>query len=378
MVAHPDDARLQDLGCEALARLAQSGEPAVVRASVQTLVGHADRCAIEVCCSALVRLRGSGICHGAHILDVLLSLTESQPANLEVQRRASTALRQLVRSGAVELEEARARATPLLSVQWEHLLARFAGAEGEEAQLNSRFHEEVQALFHEEVARHFEYEAAERTLHLVRRGAPGRERLREVVRCLVENLEDYQSRLEARELAWDAEVRHLVALDEHLRQRLTREALDGMELGLVASLREAASGGTETARRLSARRARLRAECAALLDRKTEATQAHQERASELRREVMLFEAVEYLELHAAEASTTQVRTAMHMLRAAAPAAPSDAVERLRDRLGHLAASRGAAASAGSTRAPPLPAAEGHCQPKGGGDGLCGEPGDAA
>mmetsp|Transcript_121730 Transcript_121730/g.271842 ORF Transcript_121730/g.271842 Transcript_121730/m.271842 type:complete len:260 (-) Transcript_121730:35-814(-) len=248
-------------------------------------------------------------------------------------------------AGAVDGTEARKRARPLLSVQWAHLLARFLGSEAEEAVLNRRFHEDVQALFHEEVVRHFEYEAAERSLCLVRHRKSGSHCLHEVVRCLVENLEDYQSRLEAREFAWDATAQRLVPLDAALRQRLSGAALEGMEEGLLAALQAAAAAGDGAAAeaQLERRRVELQGQCAALLARKTEATQAYQERATELRREVMLFEAVEFLELHSAETSTTQVRTALHMLESVVSLAPMDAVERLRERLGRLAAGQGVA-----------------------------------
>ena len=51
-----------------------------------------------------------------------------------------------------------------------------------------------------------------------------------------------------------------------------------------------------------------------------------------MRREVMLFEAVEYLELHAAEISATQISSALHMLEVAEPVAAPEAIERLRER----------------------------------------------
>ena len=148
---------------------------------------------MEVCCGALARLAESGICHGSRVLDALVPPSEGRPADLELQRRASVALQDLVSAGAVNAEEARQRAAFLLSPQWAHLLSRFLGAEEAEARLHDGFHAEVQALFHEEVARHFEYEAAERSLHLLRaRGAGGPRLFREVLRCLVENLEDYR------------------------------------------------------------------------------------------------------------------------------------------------------------------------------------------
>lgn len=355
MVAHGRDAKLHGLACEALARLAQAGTAAILKAGVQTMLTHEDRSLVSVCCGALLRLGESGIGGAADILDVLLPLSESQPANLELQHRASLALQLMVRDGAVDGSTARRRAAPLLSAQWAHLLARFLGAEAEEAKLDGAFHAEVQVLFHEEVLRHFEYEASERCSHLLAHGASGTHCLREVLRCLVENLEDYCSRLDARELAWDAAAGRLVRLDGPLRRRLAAEALAAMEAGLLATLRAvaaAATAGTPGRGQLAERTARLRAECAALLDRKTEATQAHQELATELRREVMLFEAVEYLELQEArgEAGATQVRSALHMLDLAAPVAPADALERLRERLGGLAARAAAAAGGKATR----------------------------
>jgi hypothetical protein len=243
----------------------------------------------------------------------------------------------------VNAAAARQRAASLLSAQWVHILARFAGAQGEEDHLNGRFHEDVQTLFHQEVARHFEYEAAERSFHMLRKGASGQARLLEVLRCLADNLQDYESRLDARELAWDSKEQRLVPLGTELKQRLAREALESMECAMMISLRNAApEPSPDSMARLAARRVQLRAECAVLLERKTDVTQAHQECAAELRREVMLFEAVEYLEMQGGTASVTQVRTALHMLDIAAHLTPSDATERLRARLNRIAAGHGA------------------------------------
>jgi len=289
----------------------------------------------------LARLRESGICRAEQILDVLLPLTESQPANLELQQRAATALQWLVQARAITEPLARRRAAALLGAQWVQILARFAGADGEEARQTTRFHAYVQAIFHEEVVKHFEYEAAERCLQLTQRQVPGTICLREVVRCLVENLEDYQGRLEARELAWDSSQRCLVPLDEKLRSNLCLQALSNMEPVLMDALKAASTAEAAGCEDLLSRRTRqFRTDCAALLDRKTETTQAHQERTMELRREVMLFEAVEYLELHPLVTSTTQVRTALHMLEMVEAIAPLDAVERLRIRLDRLARGR--------------------------------------
>jgi hypothetical protein len=161
-----------------------------------------------------------------------------------------------------------------------------------------------------------------------------------VVRCLVENLEDYQGRLEARELVWDPNQQCLIPLDKRLREDLCSKALCSMETGLVESLKAAAAREEcpEDEQLLSERTKRLRGQCAALLDRKTDATQVLEERTMKLRREVMLFEAVEHLELHgSAGVSITQVRSAMHMVDMVEPIAPPEAVQRLRARLDRLA-----------------------------------------
>jgi len=341
MVAYAHDTRLQDVACEALARLVQAGESLVVKAVVQAALWRDEPGVVEACCQALARLRSSGVFQPGHILDTLLPLTESQPSHLMIQYRASALLRGLVRASAIDEAAAAQRAAPLLSAQWANLLARFEGAAREEAAETQRFHADVQALFHEEVGKHFEYESAERSLHLLRRREPPMQRLKEVVRCLVENLEDYQSRLQARELAWDAEEQSLVPLSACLCEKLSAEAVGCMEMGLVDAFRDAASAeGSHGESTLSRRTAIFRAECAALLDKKTEATQSHHERMEDLRREVMLFEAVEYLELHSKDASATQIRTARYMLSAAEEVAPPEALVRLRSRLEFIATSR--------------------------------------
>lgn len=338
MVAHPCDEKIQSLACEALARLAQAGEAFIVKKIVQAMLSKRDKSALKVCCAALARLRESELLTPELILNVLLPLAESQPSHIALQHRAACALQWLVRVGAVGKRAVqKAGASWLLSAQWAELLARFEGADSDEQQLNSRFHADVQALFHEEVSAHFEYEAAERCLHLHRRGAPGPRRLEDVVRCLVENLEDYKDRAAARGLAWDQQEGKLVPLDAARQGRLVGEALDGVEFSLIDALKAAAVSGPCGEDLLLRRTAHFRCECAVLLDRKTEATQMHQEQAMEYRREVMLFEAVEYLELQAAAAGPTQIRTALHMLDMVAPVAPPDAIEALRPRLDRLA-----------------------------------------
>lgn len=85
---------------------------------------------------------------------------------------------------------------------------------------------------------------------------------------------------------------------------------------------------------LQAQTEKLMKDCRHLLEMKTEVTQSHFERAAELRREVMLFEAVDYLELRLHEISKAQVLSALHMLKLVEQIAPADALERLRSRLG--------------------------------------------
>jgi len=337
MALHPKDRRVQDVACEALARLVQAGRATVVKAAVQAALTREEESALQVCSQSLLRLRESGICQPGHVLDLLLPLMESQPSNFKLQRRASSLLQMLLRAGVVDMKAATQVAAPLLCCQWTHILARFACAGQEEALEEGRFHAGIQAIFHQEVRKHFEYEATERTLHLLRHEAPPAQRVQEVLRCLVENLEDYESRVRAREFAWDADKQRLVRLDAELHCRLRDEAVQSMELGLPAALQAAAIHDAETGERLlTERAATFRLDCSGLLARKTELTQEHQERMEQLRREVMLFEAVEYLELRGKDVSATQVRTALYMLDSAEGVAPPEAVERLRARLGFL------------------------------------------
>lgn len=181
-----------------------------------------------------------------------------------------------------------------------------------------------------------EYEAAERSLQLQQKQPPGKECLLEVIRCYVENLEDYQARSQARDLAWDAEDQRLVPLDAPRRAQMSEEICRRMEPGFVLAL-QAATAGAGPRNLLPRRHARLRSECATLLDLKTEATHEHYEKASKLRREVVLFQVMEHLESSALGATATQSRTALSMFDAVEATAPTDAVERLRERLNHLA-----------------------------------------
>lgn len=344
MTTHAFDARLQDIACEALARLAHAGltlEHLVMKSLVQTAVGHRDAPALDACSKALARLRSNGIFRPEQILATLLALAESQPSDLDLQKRFALALQAIVRAGGISEDIALPQAAPFLSPQWTQILMRFTGADSEEAGHMGRYHAHIQALFHEEVGKHFEYEAAERCLHLLQRGAPGARLLSEVVRSLVENLEDQQSRLEARQFTWDASEHRLLPLDDVQRQLLREKVFDDMQPGLRNALDAAASAAClpldRAAAMLECRVSALQGDCAALLERKTEATQAHQEGMEELRREVMLFEVVEYLELQSEQRSPTQVRTALYMLDAAEPRAPQEVIARLRKRLDELA-----------------------------------------
>ncbi|CAK0872431.1 unnamed protein product [Prorocentrum cordatum] len=341
MVGQSSDSKLQGLGCEALARLAQVGDQQVVQDCIQILLGHPDRRAVEVCCVALRRLCDSGICQAGHVLDALAQLSESQPENLEAQHRAGLAIGQLVENGSIGHDLAHTRAPALVCREWASLLTRFVGADAEEAELNGAYHAKVQSMFHEEVARRFEYEATERLLHLSRGNASGAACLREVVRCLVENLEDYKVRLEARDLAWDGAAQRLVPLDAPLRGRLCADVADVLEAGLLSSLKAAAALGNapHDDHKLMRRRSFLRRECDSLLDKKTEVTQALQERMVELSREVMLCEGLEYLEMRASRARPSQLHTFRHMLEVAEPVVPPQLLAQLRERLDRLLAS---------------------------------------
>merc|ERR1712100_484037 len=105
------------LACEALARLMQVGELVVVKAIVQTMLGHPDGNAVPVCCKALARLQEGGICRSHQVLDVMLPFTESQPSQLEVQLRAANATQWLVHAGTIGEGEASSRAPSLLNAQ---------------------------------------------------------------------------------------------------------------------------------------------------------------------------------------------------------------------------------------------------------------------
>mmetsp|Transcript_15402 Transcript_15402/g.27539 ORF Transcript_15402/g.27539 Transcript_15402/m.27539 type:complete len:464 (-) Transcript_15402:13-1404(-) len=286
--------------------------------------------AAEISCTALTLLLEDGICQAGYVLDVLASLSQRSPTDLSLQLRASTVLQALVHAGAIDHHAALRRAGLLLSGQWSELLSRFLVADREGEQVPSNFHEEVQAMFHEEVVRRFEYEAAERVLLLQQSGETCEGHLRAVIRCFVQNLEDYHRRLKAREFAWDAAEQQLVPLNEELRQRLSEEVRRKMEPGLMNALQTAVAGCHSSLRR---RRAHLRSECLALLELKTQATREHQDHVASLRREALLSQAVDYLETQPAEVSKTQVQTALHMFRHVECSAPRDAVQSLRWRL---------------------------------------------
>jgi len=346
MILNADDQRLQGLALEGLARLAQAGREAVVHGLVQVVlhdVVEADEAKTrKVCCESLLRLRESEICDQLEVVSVLLPITEANPANLHLQRRACQFMNELILTKAVDDRYATRAAASLTSPQWAHLLARFASAGTDELTETSTFHARVQRLFHEEVGKHFEFEAAERTLHLLRRKSAATQRLQEVIRCMVENLEDYQHRLRTRKVAWDENRRCLAPLTPDLFEHLTNQAVEHMELGLHSALVVASTAeeGPSVEASLSRRAAVFRAECAALLATKTEMTQTHQERMESLRREVMLYEAVEYLELNAPSVSTTQIRTTLHMLNLMDGDEAPEGLDRLRKRINALSAAR--------------------------------------
>ncbi|CAJ1399673.1 unnamed protein product [Effrenium voratum] len=321
-LAFPEDSKLQTLACEAFARLAQGGSDRVVAAMVKYL--EQPDVEVSVLCDALQRLFENDICHPHQLLDELIKLSDGEPTNLELQMRVSVAVNRL--PGAIYGPAARGRGSALRK-EWTDLLVRFLGAEEEEAKLDGNFHSKVQRLFHKEVALHFEYEASERCLHyLQKRSRQPAMVFQEVMRSLAENLEDYRSRLEVRELAWDAQRQALAPLDPLLRLRLQNEVLTEMELRLPQALRTAASAAADWPAgeaALHSRTESLLQDCRKLLESKTEVTQAHNEKADELRRESIVFEAVRYLEMQGAV--PTQVRTALHMLKVVELFAPARA-----------------------------------------------------
>jgi len=335
MVRHTGDGRLQSLGSETLACFAQVGTQTVMDRIVQTLLEHEGHEAMHVCCGSLLRLWESGIGSPAHMLDTLLQKTESQPERFELQQRASNALQWLVHKGAIDEAIVKMKAASL-DVQWVRLLMRFEAAGHETQRLARRFHADLHAVFHEEVSTRFEYEAAVRCLEALRQGLNGSERLREVIHALVENLEDYQGRLKVRELAWDVALGQLAPLDAALSRRLLDGAVSCTERCLGGALAAAAAEGPGGQELLEQRAAKLRMDCEVLLRRKTEMTQAHQEQVNGLMPEVILFEALDFLERSGRGASAPQLRAAERMFGEAQRAAPPEAVEQLQRRLAHL------------------------------------------
>lgn len=301
---------------------------------------------VDASCVALVLdvLLQGDICQPPFVIDMLSSLSESNPADLKLQRRISAVLQSLVQAGAIDKTHIHKRTAPLLRTEWSDIVASFLDLETEGGRVQGRFHADTQAMFHEEVVRHFEYEAAERCLQLQEEQASGRRCLLEVIRCFTENLQDYDTRLKARDFVWDADAQRLVPLDGPVCARMSFEVGRRMEPGLILALKAAASAGDGSQgslRRpcvLKRRHARLRSECATLLDLKTEVTQEHHETAAKLRHEVVLTKAIDYLETTASESSLTQVRTALSMFQMIKAKAPPDAVESLQIRLNHIVA----------------------------------------
>merc|ERR1712151_143202 len=126
-------------------------------------------------------------------------------------------------------------------------------------------------------------------------------------------------------------------LDARLQARLSREISRRLEPCLISALKVAAASAPRTP--LKRRRTRLRSECAVLLDLKTEVTEAHEERAAQLRREVILYDALEYLEMRSPNITEGQIYTAFSMLDVVEcePNTPADAADQLRKRLDRLA-----------------------------------------
>lgn len=302
----------------------------------------------DISCVALVLdvLLQGDIFSPTGVIDMVAAFSDSDPSDLELQCRSAMVLQSLVQAGAIDKALLRKRELQLLCSEWSELLARFLAAETEDDRLQSQFHADMQAVFHEEVVRRFECEAAERCIQMQLKAAgAGRECLLDVIRCYVENLEDYQARLQARDFGWEADQQQLVPLDGPLCERMSQEVCRRMEPGFILALQAAAvDGGPQST--LTRRHARLRSECTTLLDLKTKATQEHQEQAIKRCREVVLFQVTKYLESSVLAVSTTQVRTALSMFKVVEATAPADAVERLRERLNCLATSHNVAKKA--------------------------------
>lgn len=131
----------------------------------------------------------------------------------------------------------------------------------------------VQVLFYEELRKRFEFECAERCFSLQCRGASGPKLLKEVLFCLLQNLEDHRVRMEARTCLWDEGQQAFVTLDSARREQLERNLTQDLETALFRALVAAASAGCEEGpcgrSLLANRRTSLENECIELLRQKT-------------------------------------------------------------------------------------------------------------
>eukprot|EP00928_Gymnodinium_smaydae_P076124 TRINITY_DN5910_c0_g1_i2.p1 TRINITY_DN5910_c0_g1~~TRINITY_DN5910_c0_g1_i2.p1 ORF type:complete len:429 (-),score=66.14 TRINITY_DN5910_c0_g1_i2:9-1235(-) len=109
------------------------------------------------------------------------------------------------------------------------------------AALAVRYQARIQDLFLQEVGCRFECESAERSLELRARGRSGVQLLADVVRCLVENLEDVRVRMEARGQAWDPDAEAMVPLDAESKRRVHERTFSFAEESLLSALRSAAA-----------------------------------------------------------------------------------------------------------------------------------------
>eukprot|EP00931_Biecheleriopsis_adriatica_P003741 TRINITY_DN105510_c0_g1_i1.p1 TRINITY_DN105510_c0_g1~~TRINITY_DN105510_c0_g1_i1.p1 ORF type:complete len:379 (+),score=81.12 TRINITY_DN105510_c0_g1_i1:40-1176(+) len=140
-----------------------------------------------------------------------------------------------------------------------------------------KHHMKIHAIHMEELSKRFEFEAAERCCELRSQGSCDAGLLKEVLRCLVENLEDYNTRLEARGCAWDRHEQRVIQLDSASKQFQQAAVVDALEPALHRALKAASAAASETdfcdASPLARRKTMLRTECRELLELKTRATE---------------------------------------------------------------------------------------------------------
>eukprot|EP00929_Paragymnodinium_shiwhaense_P032004 TRINITY_DN17812_c0_g1_i3.p1 TRINITY_DN17812_c0_g1~~TRINITY_DN17812_c0_g1_i3.p1 ORF type:complete len:516 (-),score=109.51 TRINITY_DN17812_c0_g1_i3:307-1806(-) len=310
------------------------------REAASAIEGHLKPCVeacqtVEFCDEVLLILLEGGLCPPALVVRTLGMLLEQDAEDLQLQSRVALALSRLAADGRLDASTQQGPDAHLLDERWATLVARFQGAEVEIEQLAGKYHAEVQQIFQEETARKFELDAAERCWQSLERGDDGMSRLKDVLSCFVEHVEDYETRLGARAYAWDADSNSLVHM-EKAGQRLKDEVRQKMEPGLFSALRAAAALGPRTPLRRKTKR--LKSDCQALLEMRTEATEAHEDQTEKLRRESVFLDILVYLEALGSGVQRLHLQIARHMLGVLESSSSKDQVvlERLAVRLRRL------------------------------------------